>query len=190
LFDAEAEVTTDVLFREPLANVESRPAFFDCLIRRLGEVRRGGPPLTLLLIQVDAYGRIVSDHGPTKADVVLRIAAQLINASMRDMDAIARLSDDTFVLLLPGAVLTDGVTIAERLRQAVERCKLPRKAGVNWFTVSAGVVEAKKDEDLRHILERGRAALLAAVNQGRNCVVGRRWVQSSPEAGVAAAAAR
>jgi diguanylate cyclase (GGDEF)-like protein len=179
LFDAEAEVATEVLFREPLTNVESRPAFFDGLIRRLGELRRGGPPLTVLLVQVDAYGRIVADHGPTKAQVVLRIAAQLINASMRDMDTVARLGDDTFVLLLPGAVLNDGVVIAERLRQAVERCRLPRKAGVNWFTISAGVVQAAQDEDLRHVLDRGRAALSGAVNQGRNCVVARRSIGSA-----------
>jgi diguanylate cyclase len=190
LFDAEAEVATEVLFREPLTNVESRPAFFDGLIRRLGELRRGGPPLTVLLVQVDAYGRIVADHGPTKAAVVLRIAAQLINASMRDMDTVARLGDDTFVLLLPGAVLADGVTIAERLRQAVERCRLPRKAGVNWFTISAGVVQAAQDEDLRHVLDRGRAALSGAVNQGRNCVVGRRSISSASQEMAAAVVAQ
>src|SRR5439155_12081312 len=111
LFDAD--VATDALFREPLTNVASRPAFFDDLIRRLGELRRGGPPLTLMLIQVDSYARLVSDHGPTCAEAVLRIAAQLINAAMRDMDTIARLSEDTFVLLRPGEVLADGVTIAE-----------------------------------------------------------------------------
>jgi len=35
------------------------------------------------------------------------------------------------------------------------------------------VVEASDGDDLRRILQRGRAALAAAVNQGRNCVVGR-----------------
>jgi len=78
-----------------------------------------------------------------------------------------------FILLLPGALLSDGVTIAERLRAAVERCRLPRKAGANWYTISAGVVQATEGDDLRRVLQRVRAALTAAVNQGRNCVVGR-----------------
>jgi diguanylate cyclase len=177
LFDPE--IPTEVLFHEPLTNVASRPEFFDGLIRRLGELRRGGPSLTLLLVQVDGYSRIVSDHGPTCAEAVLRIASQLINASMRDMDALARLSEDTFVVLRPGEVLNDCVTIAERLRQAVERCKLPRKAGVNFFTVSAGVVQAGRDEDLRRLLERGRAALTQAVNQGRNRVISHRSSEPS-----------
>jgi diguanylate cyclase len=176
----EADVATEVLFRESLPNVASRPAFFDDLIRRIAQWRRGGTPLTLLLIQVDAYPRIVSDHGPSCAEVVLRIASQLINASMRDMDHTARLSEDTFAVVLPGALLSDGLTIAERLRQAVERCKLPRKAGVNWFTISAGVVQANEGDDMRRVLQRGRAALTQAVNQGRNCVAGREWLGAPP----------
>jgi diguanylate cyclase len=179
LFDSD--IPTEALFHEPLTNVASRPEFFDGLIRRLGELRRGGPSLTLLLVQVDSYSRIVSDHGPTCAEAVLRIAAQLINASMRDMDTLARLSDDTFVVLRPGEVLNDCVTIAERLRQTVERCKLPRKAGVNFFTVSAGVVQASRDEDLRRLLERGRAALTQAVNQGRNRVISHRSSELSAQ---------
>jgi diguanylate cyclase len=169
----ETEVTTEALYQEPIPNVASRPAYFDHLIRRLGQWRRGGTPLAVVLIQVDAYPRIASDYGATAADAVLRITAQLINASMRDMDQLTRLSEDTFALLLPGAMLADGVTIVERLRQAVERCRLPRRAGANWFTISAGAVQASEGDDLRHILERAREALTSAVKQGRNCVVAR-----------------
>jgi diguanylate cyclase len=168
----DAEHATDALFYEPIPNVASRPAFFDDLIRRLAHWRRSGTPLTILLVQVDGYQRLTSDHGSTSAEAVLRIASQLINASMRDMDHVARLSEDTFAMLLPGALLSHGVTIAERLRHAVERCRLPRKAGASWFTISAGVVQASEGDDLRGVLERARAALMAAVNQGRNLVVG------------------
>ena len=162
--------TTEALFEEPIANVASRPVFFDDLIRRLSQCRRGGAPLTVVLIQVDSYGRILSDYGGTAADAVLRIASQLINAAMRDMDHLTRLSEDTFALLLPGAILADAVGIAERLRKAVERCRLPRRAGANWFTVSAGVVQAHADDDLHGLLERGRGMLAEAVKQGRNCI--------------------
>lgn len=165
------DVNTETLFDEPISNVSARPVFFDDLIRRLGQCRRSSTPLTVVLVQVDSYGRIVSDYGSTAADAVLRIASQLINASMRDMDHVTRLSEDTFALLLPGAVLDDALAIARRLRQAAERCRLPRRAGANWFTVSAGVVQAGKEDDLHSLLERARTKLAQAVSQGRNCVV-------------------
>jgi diguanylate cyclase len=167
-----AEVAVESLYHEKLAHVSNRPTFFDDLIRRLAQWRRGGTPLSLLLVQVDGYGRLVSDNGNGGAEVVLRVAAQLINAVMRDMDHVARLEEDTFALLLPGAHLAHAVAIAERLRSAVERCRLPRKAGTSWFTISVGAVEASNGDDLRLVLERARKALLAAVNQGRNRVCG------------------
>jgi diguanylate cyclase len=165
------EDATESLFQEALPNVSSRPAFFDDLIRRLAQWRKTRTPLSLILVQVDAYPQIASDYGATAADAILRITSQLVNASMRDMDQVTRLSEDTFAMLLPGAMLQDAATIAERLRRAVERCRLPRRAGVNWFTISAGAVEASIGEDLHQILQRAREALHAAVSQGRNCVV-------------------
>jgi diguanylate cyclase len=166
------DLANETFHREPLANVSSRPAFFDELIKRLSQCKTSSTPLTLILIQVDDYDRIFCEHGSDSAAVVLRIMSQFITASLRDMDNVSRLSDDTFSVLLPGAVLDDGMAIAQRLRQAVERCRLPRKAGVKLFTLSAGVVQATEGDDLRQILERARALLNEAANQGRNCVVG------------------
>jgi diguanylate cyclase len=170
LFDSD--LCAEKLYHEPLAHVSNRPTFFDDLIRRMAHWRRGGTPLSLMLLQVDGYGRVVADHGLDGAEVVLRVAAQLINAVMRDMDHVARLGEDTFALLMPGAELAQAVSVGERLRMACERCRLPRKAGTTWFTVSAGAVEATDGDDLRQILERARKALQAAVNQGRNRVCG------------------
>jgi diguanylate cyclase len=168
----ETEGAGDEVFREPLANVTSRPTFFDELIRRISQCRHNHTPLTLMMIQVDEYARIYNDHGPSCAGVVLRIMSQFINASLRDMDSVSRLSDDTFAVLLPGAVIADGLSIAERLRHAVERCRLPRKAGVKFFTLSAGVVQSTEGDDLRLILQRARELLDRATSEGHNCVIG------------------
>ncbi|MCC6494044.1 MAG: diguanylate cyclase [Pirellulales bacterium] len=167
----ETEIATDSLFREPLPNVASRPAFFDDLIRRLSQWRRSGTPLTVLLVQVDAYQRVLGDHGGAAAEILLRAAAQLVNASMRDMDHLARLSENTFALLLPGAMLADGRTIAEHLRQGAQRCRLPASTGAGRFSLSIGAVQASEGDDLRRVLQRARTALAAAVNAGRNRVV-------------------
>jgi diguanylate cyclase len=168
----EASQAAEMIFHEPLAHVSNRPTFFDDLIRRLSHWRRGGTPLALMLVQIDGLGRLAADHGTEAEETVLRVAAQLINAVMRDMDHVARLSDDTFALLMPGSQLSQGVAIGERLRSACERCRLPRRAENGHFTISVGVVEASEGDDLRLILERGRNALQAAIHQGRNRLCG------------------
>lgn len=166
LYDPEGN--PEPMYRDPVANVSSRPVFFDDLIRRIAHWRRGGSPLVLLMLQVDSYARLLSEFGPTAAAVVLRVAAQLMKATTRDMDHVSRLQEDTFALLLPGAKLADAAAIAERLRLVIERCRLPRSAGAMHFTVSIGVVEASEGDDMRRLLERSRTALQVAINQGRN----------------------
>ncbi|MCI0359227.1 MAG: GGDEF domain-containing protein, partial [Planctomycetaceae bacterium] len=168
----ESEATAESLYHEPLARVSNRPAFFDDLIRRLSQWRRGGAPLTLMLVQIDGFASLVSQHGAAAGEGVLHVAAKLVNSGMREMDHLARLGEDTFAVLMPGAHLSHAVAIAQRLRSACERCRLPLAAGPREFTISVGVVEASEGDDLRLILERVRNALHAAVRQGRNRVCG------------------
>lgn len=167
---------------DSLLGVSKRGAFFDDVIRRLAAHNRGGAPLSLLLLQIDGLPRIIADQGAQAASRVVRIAVQLMKATMRDMDHLGQLSDDTFSLLLPGANLTNTTSIAERIRTNVERCRLPRQAGALPFTVSMGCVEAADNDEMRAVMERARRALEAAVQQGRN----RTWYHDGREARPAA----
>lgn len=155
--------------RDPAAALPARAVFFDDVVRRLAHWKRGGTPLSLVLFQVDGFSRITAESGNEVAGRIARVAVQLMKASMRDMDHVAQLSDDTFALLLPGSKLQDSTVIAERIRANVERCRLPRQAGIMPFTVSVGCVEAIDGDDMRRIMERARKALEAAIQQGRNC---------------------
>ncbi|ADB15594.1 diguanylate cyclase [Pirellula staleyi DSM 6068] len=168
LFEAD---TNELFTRDPIANVSSRPVFFDDLIRRLAQWRRGGAPLSLMMVQVDGLMRVATEHGPTAAATVLRVTSQIMQATMRDMDHVTRLGEDTFALLLPGAKIIDAHSVSERLRAAVQKCRLPRRAGAAWFTITVGAVEVSNGDDMRLILERARRALQAAIAQGRNCVI-------------------
>ena len=82
-------------------------------------MKRGGSPLSVLLVEVDKYAEIVEDHGDKAGEVVLRAASQFLKAAMREMDHIARYEEDTFGLVLPGAELAQTTAVAERLRTAI-----------------------------------------------------------------------
>ncbi|MCX7677498.1 MAG: diguanylate cyclase [Alteraurantiacibacter sp.] len=158
----QPELCTQTLFREPIANVAPRPAFFDELIRRLSQLRKHHTPLSLVLVQVEGYAHMVGQHGPSAAEVVLRITAQLINATLRDLDQVTRIAEDTFALLLPGMQLADAQTLAQKIVHAAQRCTLPRRAAISALPLRVGVVEAAPRDDLRRLLQRARAALTGA----------------------------
>ena len=148
--------------------VSLRSAFLDDLIRRMAHFRRDNAPLALLLVQVDRWPQVREAHGEEAGAVLLRVAAQVVNANMRDMDHVSRLASDTFALLLPGCKIGGAVQVGSRLRQQIAACKLPRRAGVASMTASIGVVEAIPGDDMRRLLQRARNALQVAIDRGRN----------------------
>ena len=147
-----------------------RQTFLDEVVQRLVDWKQHGTPLSLLLVQIDNLNRIGSDHGRHAAATVMRIAVQLTMAVVRGLDQATRLNEDTYAVLLPALHIEDAHHSAERLRQSIERCRLPRSAGMPGFTVSIGVVEPGVYDDMPALFDRARQALQLAIDQGRNRV--------------------
>jgi diguanylate cyclase len=147
-----------------------RQTFLDEVVQRLVDWKQHGTPLSLLIVQIDNLNRIGSDHGRQAAATVMRIAVQLTMAVVRGLDQATRLNEDTFAVLLPALQLDDAQASAERLRQTIERCRLPPSAKMHSFTVSIGAVEAGPYDDMPALFERARQALQLAIDQGRNRV--------------------
>jgi diguanylate cyclase len=167
-WQCDTDNSPDSPYYEANALVAPRSAFLDDLIRRMSHFRRDGSPLALLLVQVDKLPQILESHSADSAGTVLRVVAQVINANMRDMDHVSRLSSDTFAMLLPGCRIGGGVQVASRLRHQIAACRLPRRAGIASMTATIGVVETVPGDDMRRLLQRARNALQVAVDRGRN----------------------
>ncbi len=103
-------------------------------------------------------------------DLILCTCTQFLSAAMRDMDLVARHDSETFGIVLPGTALVHASSAAERLRTAVERCPLQLDHHKFSFTVSVGVAEALRDEDLVTFIKRAEAAKQASQTGGGNRV--------------------
>ena len=167
------------LRKDDLTGLSNRTAFYDDLNRRVAEWKRGGASLSVVLMQIDHFQDIALEHTDKAHHVVLRAAAQFLKATMRDMDHVARYDDDTFSILLPTAELANAIAIAERLRRAVGRCRLPFKRYELTFTASFGVAEAMQGDSTGRLLQRTKLALDTSTSiggdrtffhDGENCV--------------------
>lgn len=160
-----AEARTDALTL--LAN---RRAFDDELARRIAEFRRHGRIFSLIMADVDRFKLFNDTFGHQAGDQVLQEVARLIRRKMRSMDLVARYGGEEFAVILPGIGLQDVHKAAQRVREAVERCRIPRTDKELNVTLSLGVAGVLTDDDGTTLLKRTDMALYAAKGGGRNCV--------------------
>lgn len=146
----------------------NRTSFCMMLGRRLAELRRSSQAMSVLLLHVDGYDRILDRYGAQAGELAIRVTTQFLTASFREMDLVAHFQDATFAALLPGAQVSNAINVAERLRQAIARCKFPVGNERFQFTISLAGAEATGDDDTERLLARAYDALEEAIKAGGN----------------------
>jgi len=128
-------------------------------------------PLSLLVIDIDHFKQVNDRHGHQAGDEVLKTIARLLTENLRSDDHLYRVGGEEFVLLCEKLPVEGAVSMAERLRRAIDRFSkvyLPEK-----ITVSIGLAGAPEDgETLDDLFKRADQRLYEAKKQGRNRVVG------------------
>jgi diguanylate cyclase (GGDEF)-like protein len=147
----------------------SRAAFQEDLHRRLALSHRFGTRLSALLIKVDGMGEFIEENC-IGSDVVMRAYSQFVRADVRDMDLVARYDSDAFGLMLPATELVYAAGVGERIRRSVQGNPIQLPIGTASLTVSIGVAEAQKGDDVKSLLERSASALRIALADGGNRV--------------------
>jgi diguanylate cyclase len=158
-----AQAVTDAL-----TGLANRRGFDQEIGRRFAHLHRGGPPLSLLLVDIDNFKRFNDEHGHQAGDAVLSQVADVLAESTRQMDFLARYGGEEFGVVLPGTTLDEARLVAERIRGAVERQQFDYRGRKLHVTVSGGLAEAGREEDSAAVVGRADAALYAAKHSGRN----------------------
>jgi diguanylate cyclase len=177
LSEARAEIQTqrsqletymEQAVTDALTGLANRRGFDQELRRRISHRRRGGPPMSLVLVDVDHFKRFNDEHGHQAGDAVLSQVADVLADSTRQMDFLARYGGEEFGVVLPGTTLEEAKVVTERIRGAVEKRAFEYRGRQLFVTVSAGVAEADQTEEESLVVGRVDAALYAAKNAGRN----------------------
>jgi diguanylate cyclase (GGDEF)-like protein/PAS domain S-box-containing protein len=155
-----------------LTGVNNRGYFMEQAELELSRAVRYGSPLSLYMLDVDFFKKVNDSHGHKVGDLVLIKLAEVCGQTLREVDIIGRLGGEEFAILLPETNLAKANEVAERLREAIAKAKVPLESGLPLhFTVSIGVTSlVSKDDNLDVLLNRADKALYEAKEKGRNRV--------------------
>jgi diguanylate cyclase (GGDEF)-like protein len=128
-----------------------------------------GLSVGMIVADIDHFKEINDTHGHTTGDAVLQDVAYLMRKQLRAFDLAYRLGGEEFLVLLPGADRQQAATVAETLREAIER--EPLGGGVD-VTISCGVSSSVPGLrfDYESVFAEADGALYEAKRSGRNRV--------------------
>ena len=155
-----AEARTD-----PLTGVLNRRGLEERGTVEIAHAQRDGNPIALAGFDVDHFKRINDRWGHETGDRVLVNIARVLVREARDIDTVARVGGEEFVVLLPDTDLAGAHAFTDRVRT-----RLADESGAQLpaVAVSAGIVSCTSPDDLATLLARADSALYAAKRAGRD----------------------
>ena len=161
--------------RDQLTGIPNRRSFDNRLCWEWNRAVREKEPISVLIIDVDKFKNYNDTHGHQQGDVALQTVAKSIKQSIkRSIDFAARWGGEEFVVLLPTTDAEGAISVAEKIRAAIENAKIPcADASGAKVTVSVGISTKipMQDSSIENFIFTADTALYRAKEMGRNSVV-------------------
>ena len=100
---------------DALTGLKNRRLFDERLVEEFRRAQRYSDPVSLIMIDLDHFKSVNDRFGHPAGDLVLREAAGLVRASIRDPDICARYGGEEFAVILPKTHMSGALVVAERL---------------------------------------------------------------------------
>jgi len=157
---------------DPVTGVLNRRQFLEDGTKEMKRARRYKRDLSVLLMTIDRFEVLSSEHGAAFGDEAIRVAVIACQNSIRDSDYLGRLADIEFAILLPETPLDGAKIVAERIRDEVMHSDL--MVGDIKISVTTSISIASKtetDETIDSVLLRAFNALRSAKERQNNIAV-------------------
>lgn len=154
---------------DPLTAVQNRRQLQAEFARERARQRRHALPIGVLELDIDHFKQVNDVHGHGVGDEVLRYLTQRWRGLIREIDVLARVGGEEFVVLLPETDGEGAQESAERLRAYTASDPVSTSIGPLDITVSIGATVASPDDrGLDDVMSRVDRALYRAKHNGRN----------------------
>ncbi|WP_229726347.1 putative bifunctional diguanylate cyclase/phosphodiesterase [Oxalicibacterium faecigallinarum] len=176
--DVSAQHATEERLRhmathDELTGLPNRSLLTDRLRMAIAQSRRSQTGFTVVELDLDGFKKVNDALGHAIGDALLRIAADRLRVLLRDVDTLARVGGDEFVVVLPG--VTEEVEINAIARRMISSMQLPFDIEGHTLYVStsigAAVYPVHGDSDVK-LLAHADTALYRAKETGKaRCVI-------------------
>ncbi|MCZ6805186.1 MAG: diguanylate cyclase [Proteobacteria bacterium] len=165
------EVEKSKAYNDALTRIPNRMAFDERINHECQRWQRYNNKLTLCLVDIDKFKNVNDTYGHKAGDIVLRTVAEKCVSKVRKSDFFCRYGGEEFALILPETNLSAAITVAETLRESIERCTFQYGDKHVPITISCGLAEFKGTDNLDKVFKRADKALYKAKDSGRNCCI-------------------
>jgi diguanylate cyclase (GGDEF)-like protein len=128
-------------------------------------------PLTVVMADADHFKHINDHYSHMLGDSVLKELAQIIQASCRPGDAVARFGGEEFTVVMHGIAGETARKRCEQIRKNVAEFDWESLQSGLRVTISVGWADSLEAQSAEQLLEQADARLLEAKRNGRNQVV-------------------
>lgn len=165
-----ARIAQGFTARDPLTGLLNHNRTMEELRRGVARAARECQEICFALADLDAIAAINERHGFAVGDQVIRGFGTLLRSRLRRTDIVGRLGSDHFGVVLPNTRAWAAARVLDEIRTTFGAHRF--RGGTESFpvTVSLGVAEFPRCEDLGSLHDAVARALHEAKEQGRNRV--------------------
>jgi diguanylate cyclase (GGDEF)-like protein len=156
---------------DALTGVYNRRYFYKYASKAIPFAKDSNIPLHLLMLDVDYFKSVNDTYGHNCGDVVLKGIARIIQSQIRESDMLCRLGGEEFGVITMNTSDHYALSIAERIRCAVESHSFVYQEECIQVTISIGVSKFDPSDTLVQWAEKADVALYQAKSSGRNQIV-------------------
>jgi diguanylate cyclase (GGDEF)-like protein len=154
-----------------LTSLLNRRSIMELLDMEIARTLRHGPPLTIVILDLDHFKRINDTWGHPTGDRVLKEAARVLSSSIRKCDMVGRFGGEEFMIMLPDTTLAGAATLIERCRAILAETTILADNG-DTIHISASFGLASNENRLslstETMIKLADEALYRAKAEGRN----------------------
>ena len=162
--------TKDLANKDPMTGAYNRRFFFDAASAIVDKSKRKQAKLAVAMIDIDKFKLINDTYGHAIGDIAIKECINILNATLRGSDLVARFGGEEFVVLLEDISQEDTEKLFENVRAAFEANSITQGDITLSYTVSIGICY----QDITSIddsINSSDEALYEAKEGGRNRVV-------------------